>query len=362
MGNVGSSKAATRFRWVRSPPRLAWGQARTTLPGTLHNRVRRTIALPKIPQRHWLLWMAALTATACMTAPVQTGTSQQGETPSLGSDTWDADSVSADSLPPDTLHTDALTACPTTAPWGGNVLWCAVALDCQSGTEFCCNKAYYAHCTCKAGEPLHCEGGIDYCMGATTMCSYGCDLGYFKADGKCTNCGTIIETYTKGLAAILATEATCSSDSECGAISPSLCVTPCTVPVRLGHEASLTAAVADLATHLCPTPKVTKYCFQSAGCQVGLPRCVDGKCKLGAACDPTSYAVGDDCNDGNPCTVNDICSAPAQCAGKPRDCSDGNPCTVEECSLDIGGCTVPIPVSGVACAPGKLCNAGLCGP
>ena len=67
-------------------------------------------------------------------------------------------------------------------------------------------------------------------------------------------------------------------------------------------------------------------------------------------------ASGGGCDDGNPCTVQDVCGA-GQCgAGPATPCDDENPCTADQCSL-IAGCSHQ-PLSGTACEDGTACTSG----
>ncbi|MDX2020196.1 MAG: hypothetical protein SF187_08140 [Deltaproteobacteria bacterium] len=85
---------------------------------------------------------------------------------------------------------------------------------------------------------------------------------------------------------------------------------------------------------------------------------------LSAAADPPdpcfNHADGALCNDGNPCTTNDIC-ADGWCRGNVApngtDCTDGNLCTVmDRCVLGL--CVGQIVPEGAACDDGNKCTTG----
>ncbi len=88
-------------------------------------------------------------------------------------------------------------------------------------------------------------------------------------------------------------------------------------------------------------------------------QCIDGHCVPGVV-------PGRDCDDGNPCTKDDVCSASGHCQGAPRTCDDGNPCTVDGCEDGLGCVSVPRPGGGPcddgdACTQGDTCDDdGLC--
>ena len=51
-------------------------------------------------------------------------------------------------------------------------------------------------------------------------------------------------------------------------------------------------------------------------------------------CQNSGCVPGSVCDDGDPCTENDICIG-GVCQGVPIDCSDGNPCTEDVCNAGV---------------------------
>jgi len=92
--------------------------------------------------------------------------------------------------------------------------------------------------------------------------------------------------------------------------------------------------------------------------------CTDNACAKGQGC--TAAPTGDKpCDDGNKCTVGDLCQS-GQCAGpQPLTCDDGQPCTDDSCAAQVGckhtpklgGCD-----DGSACTLGDSCDGGKCQP
>lgn len=88
---------------------------------------------------------------------------------------------------------------------------------------------------------------------------------------------------------------------------------------------------------------------------------------LTAACNPASGCGfvnnSASCNDGNPCTVNDVCSG-GTCGGTAKNCSDGNPCTDDLCNTGTGACfyvnNTASCSDGNACTTGDVCSGGVC--
>ncbi len=93
--------------------------------------------------------------------------------------------------------------------------------------------------------------------------------------------------------------------------------------------------------------------------------CTDDTCESGACSNIYNTAP---CDDGDLCTESDTCVAGA-CAGSPRDCSalDG-PCAVGACEASTGGCVAQPANEGDPCDDGDyctltdLCNDGSCVP
>ncbi len=100
--------------------------------------------------------------------------------------------------------------------------------------------------------------------------------------------------------------------------------------------------------------------FEDDACNVGVCNAMSGVCEKQATND------GGSCADGDPCTVNDVCSA-GSCAGGPKDCStlDGE-CTVGVCSAQTGDCVADPANQGLSCTDdgnectGDLCDNGTC--
>ncbi|MBM4355678.1 MAG: hypothetical protein FJ109_18125, partial [Deltaproteobacteria bacterium] len=91
--------------------------------------------------------------------------------------------------------------------------------------------------------------------------------------------------------------------------------------------------------------------------------CTDDACSPGIGCKHVANKLP--CDDGNVCTLDDICSA-GWCISKTLlKCNDGNPCTDEACD-PIVGCISTVntkPCSdGNACTTGDTCKDGVCQP
>ena len=126
-------------------------------------------------------------------------------------------------------------------------------------------------------------------------------------------------------------------------------------------------------TLYCDTTKAPFECQVSAGTvvQCPVPQGPDGPC-LDAVCAPGSGECstvpandGAACDDGNPCTAADECSA-GVCAGLvPVVCNDANGCTDDSCNPAVGCVYDPNSATcddGDFCTLGDSCQGGACQP
>ena len=113
---------------------------------------------------------------------------------------------------------------------------------------------------------------------------------------------------------------------------------------------------------------VNDHC--SNGACTGSPRvcndfvqCTDGSCDPAVGCIYTPNST-DFCTDFNACTVGDRCSNGTCQSGTPNDCDDHNVCTTDSCAPATGACqrvnnTDPCE-EGNLCTIGDLCSGGVC--
>ena len=120
-----------------------------------------------------------------------------------------------------------------------------------------------------------------------------------------------------------------------------------------------------------------KLCTSNDSCQKGkctgaAKDCGDGKaCTLDlcdgatAKCSHKDVPDGGGCDDGNACTVQELCKS-GVCAGIARVCDDNNGCTTDSCETAKGGCQFT-PISGAktcddgsACTSKDACKDGVC--
>lgn len=86
--------------------------------------------------------------------------------------------------------------------------------------------------------------------------------------------------------------------------------------------------------------------------------CTTDSCTPGVGCSNVANALS--CTDGNPCTLNDVCSNKACTGGATDPCDDGNPCTADSCDA-VTGCKHTAVTDGTACpADGNPCTLDTC--
>jgi hypothetical protein len=96
----------------------------------------------------------------------------------------------------------------------------------------------------------------------------------------------------------------------------------------------------------CENPEDTSVCDDENSCTRDI--CTAESCQW--------ENTSDACDDGNICTVGDVCSGGA-CTGQPRSCSDGNACTTDTCD-PFFGCLY----SEVVCPQAGACKLSICDP
>lgn len=144
-------------------------------------------------------------------------------------------------------------------------------------------------------------------------------------------------------------------------------------PTNCDDGLPCTDDICDPTTGMCLNINNSMPCDDGDACTVG-DMCINGVCVPGTpivcddgnpctidTCDPilgcvfTPIADGSPCDDGDPCTENDVCIN-GVCAGTPIVCpDDGNPCTIEMCD-GVLGCVTINQRPGEPCDDGSPCT------
>lgn len=121
-----------------------------------------------------------------------------------------------------------------------------------------------------------------------------------------------------------------------------------------------TSEACDEASHQC-LAAVTSGCQIDGSCvTAGTPE-PGNTCR---SCEPmlsttnwSNSAAGTTCEDGEFCTVADVCDGLGACSGSTRGCDDGLPCTTDSCNEAMDRCTSGNPsgcvIAGACVAPGS---------
>jgi hypothetical protein len=126
--------------------------------------------------------------------------------------------------------------------------------------------------------------------------------------------------------------------------------------------------------HRCACPKGTTDCSDkcvkktaftsdTANCGACSNACPRTRCQIGACTGgvcglaPDPNAVGKSCDDGIPCTIDDVCQPDGSCAGIPVTCAAADQChQTGVCQQATGQCTSADQPDGTSCNDGNSCT------
>ena len=249
---------------------------------------------------------------------------------------------------------------------GSNACGCTKTADCAvkedgnlcTGTLFCDVSAAPYQCKTVPGSVVTCSAAND------GPCTHnGCQ----PATGKCVmisiNAGKACDDGTK-----CTQEETCQG-GKCTGGAQVVCddKNPCTDDkcddklgcVQLPNQAKCddgdTCTVEDVCKDKACVAGVPKDCDDKNPCTVD--SCVKG----GGSSGCTHVAGGSKCDDDNFCTDVDYCAGGVCMPGPPRYCGDNNPCSIDVCDPKEGKCLNSKPEGGLPCGTGGYCSkAGVC--
>lgn len=163
----------------------------------------------------------------------------------------------------------------------------------------------------------------------------------------------------------------CTYDDACGAGSCAGTATDCA-----GLDTACAMGTCDASSGACTAVARAdglacddgSACTMTDACMGGLCRgatvdcagltdvCNVGMCDPVAGCYASPLATGTTCDDGDLCTLDEVCVTGA-CLGAPRDCSsfDGE-CQVGICDPTTGACAASNALDGSACTDGDACT------
>ncbi|MSQ83364.1 MAG: hypothetical protein EXR77_10840 [Myxococcales bacterium] len=238
---------------------------------------------------------------------------------------------------------------------------------CDDGTK-CTNNDVCASGLCKSGAVVVCNDSKvctdDLCDPATGACGYTpnakiCDDGNACTEVDACQGGNCVGGKFTCVCQVASEKADCDDKQAC---TNDTCTTV---------NGTLVCSNSPLTGSQCDDGNV---CTLGDSCASGLCKstsskaCDDANTCTADSCNPTSACgnspVSGNCSDGNPCTLNDLCSAGTCQAGAQRDCNDANPCTNDACTTNNGLCTnlsnFATCTDGNSCTLSDFCTAGAC--
>ena len=203
---------------------------------------------------------------------------------------------------------------------------------------------------CDDGDPCTagdtCQGGA--CKGGVDLCA-ACDGipegGACDDQDPCTESDACHDGICGGAAYVCDDEVGCTTDQCNGDGTCSFPVAPDGTACEDGNPCT--------ADDLCASGE----CQAGAGvaCDDGSPCTVDS-CDPETGCAYAPSAFGVPCDDDDLCTEDDLCVGGFCMGGGEPDCDDQDPCTTDSCDL-LTGC-VHAPSSGPPCDDGNACTSG----
>ena len=228
---------------------------------------------------------------------------------------------------------------------------------------------------CTEGDKCQQQDGVTglKCVGEPVLCS---DQKECTTDSCDSQQGCVFAPKADGVVCI-AEQGLCKGIGQCQGGS---CTTPTGV-CEDGIDCTLDeCGVGGMCTHtpldeICDDAKFCNgedFCDPMAGCLAGSPPDLDDgePCTIDLCDEAQDKAVHlpaeGACDDGNACTLGDLCSGGECLPGSfPPDCDDGNPCTSDGCEPESGCVYEPLEAAcddGDACTDGDVCALGECSP
>ncbi|MGC4118173.1 MAG: lamin tail domain-containing protein [Myxococcales bacterium] len=238
---------------------------------------------------------------------------------------------------------------------------CHLAGTCDHATGACSNPAAPNNTACDDGNPNTvgdvCTNGtcagVDHCLGVTCTALDACHVAGTcdHATGVCSNPNapnnTACDDGNPNTVGDVCTNGTCAGVDHCVGVT-------CTA-----FDQCHVAGTCDHATGVCSNPTAPN----GTGCVDGNPDTVNDVCSGGSCtgvdlCATVTCTALDQCHVAGTCDhATGSCSSPAKTDG--ASCDDSNPCTADACQAGV--CSGVPAAAGTDCGGGKVCTvAGAC--
>lgn len=196
---------------------------------------------------------------------------------------------------------------------------------------------------------FQCRAVPGTCAPATGACTYGlATLGAPCSDGEACTVGDACDdrgVCQSGAAAVCTTPPDSCHRSEGSCDSAQGCVYPLkSTGTGCDDGDPCTVGESCSASGVCGSGQPAQCVTPPSDCSAPSGTCVAGK---GCVYDPKPKGTG--CTDGSLCTTGDACDGSGQCVGTPRVCAAPGSCLVGSCDLADGQCKTTPAASGTAC-------------
>ncbi len=219
-----------------------------------------------------------------------------------------------------------------------------VSGSCQPGESFDCSAGATA---CRVGACSVGDDGKPACALKDLPAGAPCDDGLYCTVGQtCDDKGSCSPGEPRSCAEASGpcTDGVCDDDKDACVAKPKATGLPCDD----GLFCSESEACNDAG--VCAMTKARSCPNAFASCQIGVCDETNGACTLGLA--PAATA----CDDSDPCTVGDSCSATGTCVGGSAKVCKGDACNAAACDSTSGQCKLVPLQSGIACDDGLGCT------
>ncbi len=210
---------------------------------------------------------------------------------------------------------------------------CTIDADCDDGS-YCNGTERCVLGDCQPGSPPNCDDGIpctdDACSEPTRSCVHT------PIDSRCNDSN-------------VCTTDSCNPGTGC-VYTPVANGTSCADGNVCNGEETCQSGVCTLGTPLtCDDSNV----------------CTTDSCNPGTGCVYTPVANGTSCADGNVCNGEETCQSGVCTLGTPLTCDDSNVCTDDSCNPSVGCVHTPVPDAtscndGDPCTINDMCVSGVC--
>jgi len=115
--------------------------------------------------------------------------------------------------------------------------------------------------------------------------------------------------------------------------------------------------------------EIDGQCFDDCGvlngdgssCFCDSMNCDDNSVCTNDSCDPIQGCIhtynSNSCDDGDACTLGDVCIEGSCASGSPINCDDGNPCSEDSCNSQVGCIYDYSSNNGMTCDDGDTCTS-----